>query len=43
MLELVVNASPIVVPILIYFVYLERTLTRLKTDVCWIKQRLGEL
>lgn len=40
MLDYTLNALPIIIPLVIYFVHLERTLAKLKTDVCWIKRSI---
>ena len=38
MLEYIERASPILVPLLLYFFHLEKKITSMSTDIDWIKE-----
>ena len=38
MLEYIEKASPILIPLLLYFFHLEKKITAMSTDIDWIKE-----
>ena len=38
MLEYIERASPILIPLLLYFFHLEKKITSMSTDIDWIKE-----
>jgi len=42
MFDYFVQLLPLIIPLGLYFIHLESTLAKMKTDICWIKKILAE-
>lgn len=40
MFDYLIKSLPVVIPLIVYFIHLETTLAKIKTDICWIKKVL---
>lgn len=42
MFDYFMQLLPLTIPLGLYFIHLESTLAKMKTDICWIKKILAE-